>query len=161
LRRRRDAYSKISLEGVVYTRTSTHTYPEALTVREARRAVELMEVPMNCLMREIAVFSLWITAMAIAPNAHATFDGKITFRGAITAPTCALATSAVTAIESIPAAPTTTQCTSSGTATSVQYMTRIEPIADSERERLLSYFRDYLRAAQPAATPRLITNVYD
>jgi hypothetical protein len=45
--------------------------------------------------------------------------------------------------------------------TSVQYTTRIEPIADSERERLLSYFRNYLRAAHPAAKLRLITNVYD
>ena len=116
---------------------------------------------MNCLMREIAVFSLWVTTMAIASNAHATFDGKITFGGAITVPTCAVATSATTATESIPAAPTNIQCTSSGTTTSVQHTTRIEPITDSEQERLLSYFRDYLRAAQPAATPRLITNVYD
>jgi type 1 fimbria pilin len=116
---------------------------------------------MNCLMRRIAVLSLWVTALTIAPNARATFDGTVTFLGAITVPTCAVATSALTATESIPAVPTATQCTSSGTVTSVQYTTRIEPIADSERERLLSYFRNYLRAAHPAAKLRLITNVYD
>jgi hypothetical protein len=114
---------------------------------------------MNCLMRKIAFFSLWITALAIAPNAHATSGGEIIFRGAITAPTCAGETLPVTETQSTPVA--RTQCTSSGTETSVQYTTRMEPIADFERERLLSYFRDYLRTAQPAAMPRLITNVYD
>lgn len=107
----------------------------------------------------------WMGCMGVAlfgaPAAHAD-GGRISFTGAVVAPTC---TVDAAGLSGFGAAPRQFTCGNAGrsptSAPRAYAITQRTPIADVRGDRLLAYFGQYVAAADKDAQPSLVTQTYD
>lgn len=109
--------------------------------------------------------SVLVPSIAGAASAE---GGRITFSGAVVAPTCGVSSPVITMVAAVPHAVTETQrltCATSGNAGSAAsriYALTVVHLSSSVPDRVLKYFDAYVKAGRPdAADPILLTQVYE
>jgi type 1 fimbria pilin len=121
----------------------------------------------SLLMSAAVVGMLCIPRIAAASGSMESSGGRITFTGAIVESTCGVtAESAATWVTGVPAQNSLHQATCTGpnaAAVAAQvYRVSVVGLSDSESDRVLKYFDNYVKASGPdAKDPVLVTQIYE
>jgi hypothetical protein len=113
--------------------------------------------------------AMMVASTAVRAGGGGTVDsGTITFSGAVVEPTCsAVAGIRGTVIAATQAQPFQASCSAPASTGDVTqeyrpYQVDVVHLSGAESDRVLSYFANYVRAAQPgSADPMLVTQTYD